>query len=141
MQAISKQSIFQSQRHFFDNLAKKLRIQTPADWYRVTLGDIKHNNGGWILNQSNKFSHIFALQQSYPELGFKIHKFQQLPSGFWIDVSNHRAFFDEIAKELNISHFEDWYNITASVIQRHGGGSLLQDYYSSSLVLKPISET
>jgi len=40
---------------------------------------------------------------------------------------------DDLAKKLNITDSEGWYNITGSTLQEHGGGGLLIGKYNGSV--------
>lgn len=54
-----------SHRNFFDDLFKKLNLQTWEDWYRVKYKDIADIGGKLILGYFGD-SHIEALQAIYP---------------------------------------------------------------------------
>jgi hypothetical protein len=57
-----------------------------------------------------------------------------VPTGHWRDINNHRAFFDDLAKKLNITEMDDWHMVTQKTVTEHGGGRLLSTYYGDSLV-------
>jgi hypothetical protein len=54
-------------RSFFDQLANKLKIQNPSDWYNIKLGDIA-DIGVTDLKFLKGFELHDALQQVYPEV-------------------------------------------------------------------------
>jgi hypothetical protein len=39
---------------------------------------------------------------------WKPWKFENIPKGFWNELPNQRAFFDDFAKEHQISSVDDW---------------------------------
>jgi hypothetical protein len=45
--------------------------------------------------------------------------------GHWTDLDNQRSFYNWVAKELNITKAEDWYNTTAAQVITLGGSGLL----------------
>lgn len=54
---------------------------------------------------------IRALQTVFPEHNWKPMYYGDQDESFWSDLSNQQNFFDFVAKELNISRPEDWYNV------------------------------
>jgi len=57
-----------NQREYFDNLAKKLDIKEPDDWYYISVRQIEKQFGGrGILNRYYNGSLIKALQAIYPD--------------------------------------------------------------------------
>ncbi len=79
-----------------------------------------------------------ALQSVYPHHKWDPSKFigPQLRLGYryWCDTNNQRAFFDNLAKKLNIKHYTQWYRVPLSTIKQLGGISLIQYHYGSSLI-------
>ncbi len=53
----------------------------------------------------------------------------------WSDFSNQRSFMDRLAKKLNITYPNDWYNVTNKVIKQHGGDGLLHKFNGSGTKL------
>lgn len=53
----------------------------------------------------------------------------------WLDVSNHKKYFDQLAQKLSIKKMEDWYDIDSMAIRsrEYNVGGLLRHYYNSSL--------
>ena len=51
----------------------------------------------------------------YPDYNWLPWKFLNTPSSFWKDMKNQRKFLDYLAKELNISEPNHWYNVTNKV--------------------------
>jgi len=46
-----------------------------------------------------------------------------LVAGFWDDRDNRRAYLEFLKKQLNMTSLEDFYNVTASVVNETGGAS------------------
>ena len=59
-------------------------------------------------------------------------EFSNSPRGFWKKKENQKKFFDWLGKELGYKTLDDWYNITISIIDKHGGGSMLDTFYNGS---------
>ncbi len=55
--------------------------------------------------------------------------------GYWDDISNQRSLIDELTKKFNITDSEGWFKITAAMITKHGGATLLSKYNGSVSVL------
>jgi hypothetical protein len=43
----------ENQREFFDELAEKLNIQKPEDWYSVRVDTVRQHGGSFLVNQYN----------------------------------------------------------------------------------------
>ena len=43
---------------------------------------------------------------------------------FWSDKRNHIAFFENLAKELEIKEWTDWYKVTKATIEKFGGSGI-----------------
>ncbi len=55
------------------------------------------------------------------------------------NISNQRAFMDELAKKLNVTHFSAWYNVSTQKLIQYGGQPLLFKYaHSLSKALSSI---
>ena len=53
--------------------------------------------------------------------------------GYWKDLQNQKAFFDQLAIKWNIQKLDDWNKFTQKMACREGGGSFINKYYNSSL--------
>ncbi len=51
--------------------------------------------------------------------------------GHWNEISNQKAFLDDLAKKLNLHYPEEWCTITRKTFQQYGGRGLLQKYNDS----------
>ena len=58
------------------------------------------------------------LKANYPSVQWDPWKLTKVPGGYWQDTSNHRNFLENLSKELNITKFEDWYNISNEVFKK-----------------------
>ncbi len=143
-----------AQRSFLDNLAKKLHISRPEDWYKVTSTTLKQYGATGLLKKYN-YSPSKLLINVYPEYllhistishsdnlvkyNWDIFNFTQLPSGYWNDISNQRSFLEGLAKKLHIDTKDDWYKITQATLNQHGGSGLLKKYnFSLSKLLTRV---
>ncbi len=48
-------------------------------------------------------------------------------------MAHQRAFMDDLAKKLNITNQDGWYNIKSHTVHEYGGGGLLLNKYNNSL--------
>jgi hypothetical protein len=53
------------------------------------------------------------------------------PFGYWNNKANQRAFFDQLAVELQINKLSDWLKVPAMVIQKKGGWFIKKYYYGN----------
>ena len=67
-----------------------------------------------------------ALQAIYPD-----YIPTSKPRGYWKDLQNQKAFFDQLAIKWNIQKLEDWNNFTQEMACKEG--SFISKYYNSSL--------
>eukprot|EP01121_Diplochlamys_sp_Union-15-3_P001783 TRINITY_DN11551_c0_g1_i1.p1 TRINITY_DN11551_c0_g1~~TRINITY_DN11551_c0_g1_i1.p1 ORF type:complete len:459 (+),score=59.77 TRINITY_DN11551_c0_g1_i1:87-1463(+) len=63
-----------------------------------------------------------------------ISKFPVPQGSFWTKKKNQIKFFDWLGVTLGYTQFEDWYNLNAEQVVRHGGKRLLYYYYNGSVV-------
>lgn len=54
---------------------------------------------------------------------------------FWDNPGNRRKYLENFARENNIVHYSNWYNVANIDIQRHGGASLLTKYDNRLYIL------
>ncbi len=52
----------------------------------------------------------------YSEYKWLPWRFSHVPKGYWEDMKNQRNFMDWVGKQLNYNDMEDWYKVTAEVI-------------------------
>jgi hypothetical protein len=70
-----------------------------------------------------------------PEHQWQMWKFSTVPKGFWKDKNNQKKFLEWLGGQLQFKHWEDWYSVTQSAIEQHGGASLLRMYDDSPPLL------
>lgn len=59
---------------------------------------------------------------------WKLWKFGNLPKNYWkTNPVKAREFLDDIAKELDIKTFEDWYLVSKSIVKSKGIRSKIND--------------
>eukprot|EP01114_Cavostelium_apophysatum_P017796 TRINITY_DN5366_c1_g1_i2.p1 TRINITY_DN5366_c1_g1~~TRINITY_DN5366_c1_g1_i2.p1 ORF type:complete len:703 (-),score=141.35 TRINITY_DN5366_c1_g1_i2:17-2125(-) len=117
---------------FFHQIEKELSVASPEDWYHVSPSDLTSSSYGSRIMQKhydNSVANVAAFR--YPNSNFKLWKFIY-PVGYWNDQSKQRRLFDQIAVELNVQRWEDWYHVEARDIAKFGGGSVLNSFYDSS---------
>ena len=57
----------------------------------------------------------------------------EISDSVWTKKENHKIFFGNIERELNIQNASDWYKVTKKEIYSRGGNRLLEKYYSNSV--------
>jgi hypothetical protein len=71
-----------------------------------------------------------ALSVCYPEHSFQ---FGRKRVGHWKDITNQRAFFDQLASKLNIHKLEDWCHVNVKTVVQQGGSFVFYHYNGSLL--------
>jgi hypothetical protein len=56
-------------------------------------------------------------------------------SGAWNNFENHKIYAEWLGKKLGYKKYEDWYNLTAPLIQNNYGSGILSKYYKNSSIL------
>src|SRR5262245_37876123 len=62
----------------------------------------------------------------------QVLKWDSVPIGYWCDKANQVQFMNWLAKQLGITHWEQWYDVNTSQILRKGGRGLLDYHYQRS---------
>jgi hypothetical protein len=55
----------------------------------------------------------------------------QKSRGYWKDIKNQKAFFDQLAAKWNIQKMEDWNKVTRKMLLKEGGHFITGHYNSS----------
>ena len=116
-------------------LFKKLGYKTMEDWYKISTNIIAQNYGGGLLASKYKNSVIQFLQAIYPEIEWVPWKFDKAPNAYWNDTKNHKIYMEWLFNKLDYKTMEDWYKITADIINNNYGNRLLKYYNSSTIHL------
>jgi hypothetical protein len=103
------------------------------DWYKVTTAEVLEKGGSGMLDHYGG-SLIRALAGVYPEYRWQTWRFNQVPRGYWDDITNQRKFFDSVAEKKGIKNLDDWQKVKVADLEEFGGPSLLQRYYGNSLI-------
>lgn len=118
-------------RHIIEKVGESLGIKTPDDWYQITRKDFVEHGGAPLLRQFP--THIFAIQNFYPEHEFQWWKFSRVPANWWGDLEHQREWFSQIGQQLGIQKTEDWYKVRLEDLEKLGGLGLLKRYNQSVL--------
>eukprot|EP00026_Physarum_polycephalum_P017934 Phypoly_transcript_19329.p1 GENE.Phypoly_transcript_19329~~Phypoly_transcript_19329.p1 ORF type:complete len:214 (+),score=30.36 Phypoly_transcript_19329:89-643(+) len=80
-------------------------------------------------------SHFRMLASAYPTIKFDYSKFHYKYKGYWEHSSNHKLFFDNIAKENNFDPLiaNNWYSFGMKYFLKRKGSRLLRAYNSSHI--------
>jgi hypothetical protein len=132
-----------NQRIFFDKLARSLKLESPHDWYSVSLATVLQHGGFFVRHKYSSLLEgtkdvctsltVLALKKVYPEHDWKKDLKSPKPVRYWQDKQNQRQFFDKLALSLNITKPQDWYFVDLKTIIQRGGYFVL-DYYNGSLI-------
>eukprot|EP01118_Nematostelium_gracile_P016455 TRINITY_DN6819_c0_g1_i1.p1 TRINITY_DN6819_c0_g1~~TRINITY_DN6819_c0_g1_i1.p1 ORF type:complete len:345 (+),score=60.30 TRINITY_DN6819_c0_g1_i1:359-1393(+) len=124
----------QMERDFLAHFAKEMDIKQIDDWYHVTVTQICEKRGAGLLAnyQSSPSKMITSILSEH---NWDLSKFTIKTKVRQDDIDQQRQFIDQLGKVLNITHMEDWYNVSAKQIIKNGLGWLLQKYNGSPMKL------
>eukprot|EP01114_Cavostelium_apophysatum_P020381 TRINITY_DN6811_c0_g1_i1.p1 TRINITY_DN6811_c0_g1~~TRINITY_DN6811_c0_g1_i1.p1 ORF type:complete len:459 (+),score=101.36 TRINITY_DN6811_c0_g1_i1:103-1479(+) len=126
---------------FLDSLGKELGVKTLDDWYSVKRERIENREGVQSLLSYYGRSLQKAIAASYPDHPWKTYRFSRVPTDFWKDPNNHRAFVEDLGKSLGFTTFEDWYKVKEEdFLQHHGSGLLRHHGHFSKAVISVFPE-
>ena len=115
---------------YLEWLGEKLEYKNIEDWYNINLDDFSNNYGGGLSSKfNNSPSRIIMKYIKYEWLEWK---FNPIPSGFWKNTDNQRRWLKNLGEAYEYKNYEDYYNITQSIIKNYYGISLLHNYYNGS---------
>jgi hypothetical protein len=129
----------------FDELKQKLKITNNYEWYyKLTRNTLKSIKFG-----SNKLPFVFKVDRSlhlrtivgklalescgdtlsgclnaaYPDHHWVEWQFkrQEAPFGFWVNMAQHKAFFEWFMIHRNMNSLEEWYSVPVKEIRAAGG--------------------
>lgn len=121
------------QLNFLEKLYAHLKLTSWEDWHSVPKETIKKFGGSSLLKFYNG-SFIKCLTTLYPEYSWKLWKFEKVPQEFWQDIQNRRLFFEDLAKKLNITSWENWYDVSSQTIRENGGSGLIEAFGAQAVV-------
>jgi hypothetical protein len=119
-----------NQRSYFDELAKRLNIQTHEEWYSVKPKQITQRT---ILSYYNGY-YSSAIESVYPEFTWHLWKFCSYPDDYFNNMLNQRKFLDYVGEQLGVETLDDWYKFMLDDVKKVAGISLFVNCYQSSLV-------
>jgi len=144
-------------RKYVEYLGELLGIKSMDEWYNISksqilaLANANTTNSKLLIKEKNlsqdkeketwstihdllyQFTSLpKVLMQVFPEKAWDISKFQKVQQGYWLDLKNQRKCLDDIAKDLNINNWTDWYSVRREDIASRGGWSFISNYYAGS---------
>jgi len=120
-------------REFLDQVGKKLNYAQWEDWYKVQNADVIDYGGEGLLRDYYKGFAVKAVMSIYPERPWKLWKFLNIPKELWREIKHQRAFFEHLAQQFSIQHWEDWYRVKENDIRNSGGNHILDHYAGSHM--------
>ena len=141
MTSLNYWSNFENHKIFCVSLYQKLEYTCMEDWYKVTGKDILDAGGGGLLMKyyENSIKNLLkAVYSEHNSIWEKEWLFNCTTRNFWDKHENQRLYCDWLSTELNYKKIEDWYNISARIINNNKGSGLLDKYNSSPLALLKV---
>jgi hypothetical protein len=110
-------------------LGHELRFRRMADWYCLTIRDIKRNHGRRLLDYWQP-ALVEGLKECFPDYEWQEWQFDQVPTGFWEVAVNRRRYLHWLGHRLGFRRAKDWYRICSEDFAAHHGSTLLRKYGS-----------
>eukprot|EP01118_Nematostelium_gracile_P002202 TRINITY_DN12432_c0_g1_i1.p1 TRINITY_DN12432_c0_g1~~TRINITY_DN12432_c0_g1_i1.p1 ORF type:complete len:374 (-),score=47.94 TRINITY_DN12432_c0_g1_i1:428-1549(-) len=124
------------EKKFFESLASHLGMNEKNDWYRMTKEHVAEFGGERMLRKLYHGSVALALQDVYPDHKWLPWKFaDRMIKGMWDNQKLQREFIHYLAQQLKIKEMEDWYGLSHTQIDQHGGAGLLERFDNSSSLM------
>jgi conjugal transfer/entry exclusion protein len=130
-----------NQRQFLDWAAQQLNVNSPSDWYTVTLKasniltqvtnlikDLQEIGGKTLLRTKYNNSKSLLLSTVYSEYNWSFEK-SDLDN-----IQNQRQILDSIAQKLQIKEFSDWYQVSKKV----GNVFAVSHFFSNLKILEQL---
>lgn len=112
-----------NQRRELEEIGKELGVNQLDDWYNVSKRLVL-KKAPFISQCYKNFSS--ALQTLFPEHKWDLNKLNGRKQ--W-SLKKQRERMDELATQLGIKHFEDWYNVQRT--QLYNNASFIQNHYTT----------
>lgn len=115
-------------------LSQQLGIKKAEDWFKINKSAFYKNRGSGLLACYYGDSPIRALREYQAEITGKEWLFSSTSQGFWAKRENRKCYLEWLGQELQIKEYEDWYQLTRTVLGNNHGGRLLQGFYHGSII-------
>lgn len=118
-------------REFFARLSSTFGIETPQDWRRVSVKDVRDAGGGQLLARypSMHEALLDCLEESTPGKAGAwdaVSCRKHVPRGFWQSEENVKAFMAKVERTYAIERPEDWYRLSKAQLYALGGSTLFK---------------
>jgi len=113
-------------------LEKRLDIDSPDGWYRVTKNTFAQHHGRGLLRIAYGDSVSTAVVELHPDYSWKPWLFAESPQKFWRSSQNRLRYLRWLGKRLGYQTAEDWYAVTQARFSENKGRGLLATYYHDS---------
>eukprot|EP01122_Echinamoeba_exundans_P010752 TRINITY_DN408_c0_g1_i1.p1 TRINITY_DN408_c0_g1~~TRINITY_DN408_c0_g1_i1.p1 ORF type:complete len:476 (-),score=30.93 TRINITY_DN408_c0_g1_i1:389-1816(-) len=118
------------QKAEFDEIHKKLKLQSYEEWYSVKRNQVTELGGGGILKRHKTLQQ--ALEAIYPEHKWEKWRFKKRSlAARFDDEKALRTELERIGTAVGIKSMEDWYLIEYRQFVHHGAKAILRMYEDS----------
>lgn len=113
-------------------LGEKLGYTKSEDWHKISKNDFGRN-GGWGFLLKVGGSPVQAVKEYLPDYDWKEWLFKNAPNYFWESKKNRLRYMKWLGEELEYKKPEDWYQISAKLIQKNYGSGFLSPHQDSAI--------
>jgi len=133
----------QSRRRYVEWLGEELGFLTPDAWYSIGKAPFSSNYGSVVLRTYYEDCPPHAIMTLFSEMDFIPWCFATIPSHFWKEEKNRRAYVVWLGNILGYKNTTDWYSLSQKQVIENHGATILKHYYANSpskLVLEHLKE-
>jgi len=116
---------------YFWWLCKELDLKVPEAIYSISGQEVGANYGSGFFKVQYSSSPEEFIRAMSPQFDWVEWRFKGTRK--WLDVGNHKKFFDWLGDELGFRRASDWRRLTMADFQRFNAVTLVQAYYNSSV--------
>lgn len=116
----------EKQRTFLDSIGSEIGVKGSdlSPWYKASSTALKNLGVSSLLALNYRFSPSNMLKSVYPEYDWLPWKFTRIPSTLGRDPEVMRKALAYIERERNILRWEDWYQVSSTVLNGLGLAAL-----------------
>eukprot|EP01114_Cavostelium_apophysatum_P024328 TRINITY_DN9484_c0_g1_i1.p1 TRINITY_DN9484_c0_g1~~TRINITY_DN9484_c0_g1_i1.p1 ORF type:complete len:760 (+),score=172.60 TRINITY_DN9484_c0_g1_i1:126-2405(+) len=124
---------YRHQRTTLTRIGKLLQVNAWTDWLNVPDSRVAQFDEGRSVLDNPLFEGYLLRALAFT---FREHPWTLHAGNFWRDLGHQKFLFTVVGEQLGVSRPEDWYSVTAELIQRSPSlYQLIAGYYQRSLPL------
>jgi len=128
-----KQSFLPMAREFLLYIASQRNLESMDEYYNLQAEHLRQHDGHFFLRRCSN-SPSMLLLSAWIEFHWQLWKFKTIPLKMWKKRENREMYFEWLRDHFNISHPDDWYDISLKQISQLYGEALIKSEYRGSIL-------